>query len=214
MQRMIRLAGPYQGSQVKCWWPVVWLLAILGMGCTPRTDLMEYEVQSGFDIAAPSHDQALVVFMRPGRMAGMVSSTIFDGETPVGVLMDNTYVVSSETPGAHRFMVLGEAADFLGADLEAGKVYFAIVAIRMGVWRARFSLKPVTPNDEDWTKVREWITDAHRVTLNDAGKTWAQDNAQSIKEKHDAYLEKWLSKPEGDRPMLYARDGIRIQDLP
>lgn len=214
MQRTMRRGGPYRRSHGTCWWSVLGLLAIVAMGCTPRTDLMEYEAESGFDIAAPTSNQALVVFMRPGRMAGMVSSSIFDGKEFIGVLMDNTYIVAAETPGTHRFMVLGEAADFLGADLEAGKVYFAVVAIRMGVWRARFSLKPVTPNDEDWTKVREWITDAHRVMLNAAGKTWAQENAQSIAEKHDAYLEKWLSKPEGDRPMLYARDGIRIQDLP
>jgi hypothetical protein len=214
MQTTEQLRLWVHGTVGVSWMMMVLLLVSFSNGCTPRTDLVDYQARTGFDVAAPTAGQAAVVFMRPERLAGMMSSTIFDGENLVAVLMDKTYVVHRTTPGQHRFMVLGEAADFMGADLEAGKVYFGLVTRRIGWVRWRFSLQPVTPNDPDWVKVREWITDSSRVTLNAAGRSWAQENAESIKDRHDAYLEKWLSKPEGERPMLYARDGVRAQDLP
>jgi hypothetical protein len=192
---------------------LVLLIVIGSAACARRTDLMDYRATSGIDIDAPAPGRAVVVFVRPDGRAKFISSTIFDDLAPVAVLMQKTYAVYQTSPGKHRFMVVSEAADFMDADLEEGKVYFAWVADRMGAWRARFSLLPVTPHDKKWKDLREWMSDsdAHRVALNAAGETWAQDNAPSIREKHDAYLPKWLAKNE--RPNLYAEDGIRLQDF-
>lgn len=188
------------------------LLAVVCASCVARTDLMDYRPEEGFAVSPPRPDTALVIFMRPGRMAGMVSSTVFDEVALVAVLMDYTYGAYETAPGRHRFMVLGEAADFMDAELDPGKVYFARVTPRFGVWRARFSLQPLTPHDEEWTDLQEWISGSYLVSLNAEGRTWAQENAPSIQEKHDAYLAKWLEKDE--RPALYREDGVRFADLP
>lgn len=191
------------------------LLATVSLGCA-RTDLMDYRPKEGFDVEAPRPGKALVIFLRPGAggrlIENMISSTVFDDQDPVAILMGDTYAAYQTTPGKHRFMVLGEAADFMDADLDAGKVYCAMIVRRFGVWRTRFSLKPVTPHDPEWQSVREWIDDARLVTLNAAGRSWAQANAQSIREKHDAYLKEWLAKDE--RPALYHDDGVAFADLP
>jgi len=192
--------------------PLFSLLVVASVGCVPRTALMEYRPNRGLDLDAPEPDKALVVFLRPVKMAGYVSSVVFDDQDLVAVLMDYTYAAYQATPGNHRFMVVSEAADFMDADLEAGKVYFALVKVRMGVWRGRFSLMPLTPHDKEWQHLRRWLSRARRVTLNNAGISWGQDHAQSIQQKHDAYLPKWLAKNE--RPALYQEDGVRLQDLP
>jgi len=188
------------------------VIAAASVGCVARTALMDYQPDRGLDLEAPQPDKALVVFMRPKKIAGYVSSVIFDDQALVAVLMDYTYAAYQTTPGKHRFMVVSEAADFMDADLEAGKVYFGLVNVRMGVWRGRFSLVPVTPHDKDWQHVRKWLSGSRRVTLNTAGMSWGQDHAHSVQQKHDAFLPKWLAKNE--RPTLYQEDGIRLQDLP
>jgi hypothetical protein len=204
---------PVRVARVVCLAILIASVASLA-GCVHRTDLMDYRQQEGLQLQAPPPDKALVVVVRPGRMAGMVSSTIFDGSEFVAVLMDYTYVAYDAAPGTHRFMVLGEAADFMDADLEAGKVYFARVTPRFGVWRARFSLDPVTPHEEEWTEIRGWLNDSYLVKPNAAGRTWAQNNEQSIEEKRSAYLERWQAKDAGERPALYKEDGIAPNDLP
>jgi hypothetical protein len=145
-------------------------------------------------------------------MAGAVSSSVFDDLDLVAVLMDYTYAAYETTAGKHRFMVVGEAADFMDADLAENRVYVAKVTPRFGVWRARFSLKPISPHDPDWPNVREWLSESTLVTLNAAGRSWAQTNAESIREKHDGYLTKWLAKEE--RPALYRDDGVAFADMP
>jgi hypothetical protein len=177
-----------------------------------RTDLMDYRAKPGFDVPALRPGTSMVLFFRPGRMAGVASSSVFDDVDLVAVLMDDTYAAYETTPGKHRFMVLGEAADFMDADLAENKVYFATVTPRFGVWRARFSLKPISPHDPEWQQVRDWISDSTLVTVNAAGRSWAQENAASIREKHDAYLAKWLAKDE--RPALYREDGVAFADMP
>jgi hypothetical protein len=112
------------------------LLACTGWGCVFRTDLMDYAPKPGVDVQAPHPGSSVVLFFRPGRMAGTVSSSVFDDLDLVAVLMDYTYAAYQTTPGKHRFMVVGEAADFMDANLAENKVYVAKVTPRIGVWRA------------------------------------------------------------------------------
>ena len=194
-------------------WCMVLSLALVCAGCgVARTDLMDYRPSPGFDVQPPPPGRSLVIFTRADREASETSAALFEDETLIGILMARTYLAYETTPGKHRFMVVSEAADFMDADLVDGKVYFARVDPREGWWRARFSLRPVTPNDPRWAEVREWNAASTRVTLNNAGRGWAQENAASIAEKHDAYLVKWLGKNE--RPTLYREDGIAFTDIP
>jgi hypothetical protein len=103
-------------------------------------------------------------------------------------------------------MVVSEAADFLDAELVGGSTYYIEVAPRMGAWRARFSLVPITPQSGQWSKVDRWVADSYGVAPNDAGEAWAESNSGSVTKKRDAYLVRWLEK--SDRPVLAPGDGV------
>jgi hypothetical protein len=97
------------------------------------------------------------------------------------------------------FMVVGESADFLKADLTDTKTYYSIVSPRMGFWKARFSLHPVR-NTED-TKFKydskefvEMQSDSKFVKSGVKAKDWAAKNAKSINKKLSSYLPKWQQK--------------------
>lgn len=195
--------------------PLALLLLLIGAvmifsGCAVRSGYMQ---PAGPDATvAPESGKAVVVFMRPSRVGGAVQSTVFDVTTDknvlIGVVSSKTKVAYQVSPGEHLFMVVGESADFMKADIEAGKTYYAAVTPRMGVWKARFSLRPVTRNEIDSEEVKDWVSACQLVEKTTAADQWAKDNAASIQSKREGYYEKWMSKPEADRPMLQKEDGI------
>jgi len=152
------------------------------------------------------------VFMRPSRFGGGVQSTVFDVTTEknifIGVVSSKTKVAHPVSPGEHLFMVVSESADFMKADLEAGKTYYANVTPRMGVWKARFSLDPVNKKEINSAEFKAWVSDCKLIEKTPAADKWAMDNAASIQKKREANYEKWMSKPEAQRPMLHKEDGI------
>jgi hypothetical protein len=102
-------------------------------------------------------------------------------------------------------MVVSEAADFMQADLEAGKTYYVLVTPRVGWWRARFSLRPITAEELGGKQFQEWFDDCAWVETTDEARGWARQNASSVQEKKVEYLQKW--EPRTDKPTLKASDG-------
>src|SRR5690348_12397408 len=96
---------------------------------------------------APEEGKALVVFMRPSMLGFAIQSSVYDthgaGNEFIGIVSAKTKVAYQAAPGNHLFMVIGENADFMNADLQAGKTYYVLVSPRMGAWKARFSLLPI-----------------------------------------------------------------------
>jgi hypothetical protein len=145
-----------------------------------------------------------VVFLRPNSFGGFIQAPVFDGQKYVATVSAKTKVVYVTEPGEHRFMVMGENADFLQGNLEAGKTYFAVVNPSMGVGKARFYFSPQNgQNEEDLPK---WLKACKQVEGNAKGQAWADGNAAKIQKKHDKYLPKWMEKtdkqtllPEGAR---------------
>jgi hypothetical protein len=160
----------------------------------------------------PESGKAMVVFMRPSSMGYGFQSSVFEvikDDQPVlaGILAQKEKMVYQADPGEHLFMVIGGSADFMSADLQAGKTYYALVTPRMGAWRARFSLKPMhhdmidSPEFNKWAKVCQWV-----VRTPDA-ELWAQANMPSIQSKQRSYYQKWMMKYESQRPRLRKEDG-------
>ena len=89
-------------------------------------------------IPAAAPDKAQVVFMRDAYTGKAIVSSLYDvtdGKTQfIGVMANGTKIAYPTTPGKHTFMVVSEAADFMAADLVAGKSYYALVSPRMGLW--------------------------------------------------------------------------------
>ena len=161
---------------------------------------------------AVAPNEAIVIFLRPSGRAYGVQSSVFEvSENPgraatlVGIVAAKKKLAYRTTPGPHTFMIIGESADFMYADLEPGKTYYAIAEVRMGVWKARFSLQPVHAWDRG--SLAGYLADSSWVETTQDSLRWAQENAADIEEKRAEYYVKWMQKPAAERPMLRPDDG-------
>jgi len=185
------------------------VLAVAGMtgeAFAGRSEHLDYAETRGVELSAPDPDRALVVFLRPGGPG--IHSSVYDGEEFLSFVQPKTCFLYDTAPGKHRFMVVSEAADFLAADLKGGKIYFVLVSPRMGMWRARFSLLPITKKDNEWKKLPAWLEKAYLVEPNESAMAWVEENRPSIDEKKSSYLEKWEARPPEERPTLNPGDGV------
>jgi hypothetical protein len=157
-------------------------------------------------VVKAEQDKALVYFIRPSSLGFKVHAAVYDDENFIGIMPYNQKLPYLVKPGEHLFMVVSEAADFLKADLLPGKTYYIKIMPRMGAWRARFSLVPITKADMANPEVQKWIKDARLIQNNDDAYKWAKENHPSVLNKKKAYFEKWMSKPENDRPFLKQTD--------
>lgn len=157
-------------------------------------------------ITRPDSGKALIYFARPSSFGGAIQATLFDDEQYIGTSSASTVVPYQATPGAHMFMVIGESADFLQADLSPGKTYYAEVTPRLGAWKARFSLRPQNGQIPD-KEVEGWMQSCKQVKPNESGLDWAQQNIASIKQKKNEYLPRWQSKNDADKQILRAESG-------
>jgi hypothetical protein len=186
------------------------LLAMLVCGCAGSSKYMK-EIPEADASYVPDAGHALVIFMRPSGLGFAVSSSVFDITTEenklVGIVPAKKKVAYRTEPGEKMFMVIGESADFMRADLIGGKTYYALVSPRVGAWKARFSLKPVRKGDLGTGKFSEWTKSCVYNENTKASYGWAEQNAPSINSKRDKYMKKWLEKPEEARPFLKPEDG-------
>ena len=175
-----------------------------GSGCARRSTLADYVPWE--QIGTPPPDRAVVIFLRPAFFGYLISAAVYQDDQFLGIVMRNTYVMQSTTPGRHMYMVVSEAADFMSADLEGGKIYFVTVVPRTGWGRARFSFEPVTPSSPSWAELDGWLRDSQRAILNEDGRQWARDNQESVLGKKADYLPEWQEK--ADQPHLQPQDGV------
>ena len=103
------------------------------------------------------------------------------------------------SPGEHMFMVVGESADFLKANVSEGKTYYTVVTPRMGFWKARFSMHPVRNDDTakfkyDSKDFKEMLADSKFVKSGLKAEQWAVKNGNSISSKMNEYLPEWKQK--------------------
>jgi hypothetical protein len=152
-------------------------------------------------VSKPEMGKALVIFARTTSFGGAVQSTIYDNDQYIGTISAKTHTAYQAAPGKHMFMIVGESADFMRADLVTGKTYYALVVPRMGVWKARFSLAPIDAAKETM-QIKEIHEDTKQVKPNQEGYAWAKDNAASVGEKKAEYLPKWESKSDSDKQTL------------
>ena len=113
----------------------------------------------------PEPGKALVVFMRPSGLGFAVQSSVFDVKdnqpSLVGIVAAKAKVAYQAPPGVHLFMVIGESADYMEAELLPDLTYYAQVSPRMGMWKARFSVEPVKPATLDTATFK---TDRHAAS--------------------------------------------------
>lgn len=162
-------------------------------------------------VSAADEGKAMVVFMRPSNIGGLIQSSVFEIKNGnpelIGIVSANTKVSYQLEPGSYLFMVIGESADFMSAELEANKTYYALVTPRIGWWKARFSLKPIHSAELDSAEFNEWQEECKWVENTPASDAWARENMSSIYSKHKEYYADWMEKAASDRPKLLPEDG-------
>jgi hypothetical protein len=201
-----------KGGKMKPWMKFASLfLVVLVMASCGRTPKYMRDIADPNVTYTPAPDEAIVVFMRPSTFGFAIQSAVFDVTTPenkvIGVVSAKKKLAYRTTPGKHLFMVTGENADFMQADLRAGKIYYALVNPRMGAWKARFSLGAVDRGVSP-AQLNDWKNSCSWVEPSEATRQWALENAGSIQRKRDGYIQKWLAKPEAGKPTLSPEDGF------
>jgi hypothetical protein len=186
---------------------MMWLVLVGALGCAVPS---KYSRPSARPDIEPEDDEAVIVFLRPSKLGDGMEAFVFecwDGEPSqlVGFVGAHEKVVYRTTPGEHLFMVVGEAADFMHAHLEAGKVYYVLATIRMGAARARFSLHPVHAGERH--RLGGWLRETSWAENTPAAGQWAEQNADDIEEKRSRYYAAWWRKQPHERPVLTAADG-------
>lgn len=186
------------------------IITLFGVtGYAARVKLMEESDRQ----LLPQSDQALIVFMRSSYTGGAISASLFDvtgDETKfIGIMYNNTKVCYDVAPGEYVFMVIGESADFMKATVEAGKTYYALITPRPGVWKARFSLRPLRQSDFDSSDFSKWDSKTRLVENTPDSEAWAVDNGEDIEEKRADYWSAWCElSPETQAEMtLNSEDG-------
>lgn len=183
------------------------VLLILGlMNACASPNMGHNEI--GQPITKPDPGKAMVVFMRPSKLGFAIHAAVFEDDNFIAMVPYNSKFVHMAKPGKHQYMVVSEAGDFMSADLVAGKTYYAIVAPRMGAWRARFSLQAVRKEEiSKHDDVQECLRECQYVVNAPSAAIWAQNNKPSIMEKKAKYYEVWMEKNPSERPHLRPEDG-------
>ncbi len=171
---------------------------------------------------SPQPDQALIVFMRPKPSFGKAIWTddygqaisVFDvsGDSTefIGILYKNTKICYDVDPGEYTFMVVGAAADFMKAKVTAGKTYYVVLSPRLGVWKARFSFRPLRQFDLTSSDFSKWNSKTVLLENTPDSKEWFVEKASEIATKKETYFSEWskLSQEELDSMSLNIEDGI------
>lgn len=154
----------------------------------------------------------MVFFLRPSKVGFAIQSSVFDvtevESELVGIVSSQTIVPYRTKPGKKLFMVIGENADFMNAELEAGQCYYALVTPRMGVWKARFSLKPVHKDVLGKDDFEQWLSACSYARNTDASHAWAKQNKASVDKKKAKYMVKWKARSVESQPTLRTEDGV------
>jgi hypothetical protein len=186
-------------------------LALIVSGCAGTVKNMQ-ELPGGSPAVVPDAGKAVIVFMRPSGAGFGVQSSVFeiqDGRaTLAGIVASKTKVAYQVNPGKRVFMSVGESADFMSADILPNKTYYAVVAPRMGMWKARFSLEPQRREDLGTAEFRKSLDECRWVAKTPASEAWVADNFTSIQSRIASNYPEWSQKPEAERPHLKPEDGL------
>ena len=157
-------------------------------------------------VSSPPSGKATMVYFRSSFFGGAVQSSVFDvsdnNAQLVGIISAGRKIAYTISPGQHRFMAIGESADFLDVNAGGGKIYYARVSPRMGLWKTRFVLEPVPATESG---LAGELAECSWVENTKASRDWATTHMSSILGKKAEYLPEW--EKSADRKMLKPEDG-------
>lgn len=140
-------------------------------------------------------EKATIVFMRSSFVGSAITATLFevnDGNlTFIGFLPNATKIAHRTKPGKKVYMAYGYAADFMIANVEAGKTYYSIVRPNWGT--GGFAPTPVrrdgtTDYNTSIPEFQDWLYDTKLLEAKSNINTWMAENGQRY---HEIYVDYW-----------------------
>jgi hypothetical protein len=158
-----------------------------------------------------SPDQAAIIFFRDTSFGGAIQAPIAEGTVDnnvlfVGIVSANTKFLHKTTPGQHLYVVGGEGANLLFADLEPQKFYYVRIDLKMGLWKARFKFEPVRQGGTG--ELADDLADFKWVAPNTESQAWFADNKASMQDKLNEALEDDKKDGPAERIKLNKPDGL------
>ena len=125
----------------------------------------------------------------------------------IGMLSAKTKLAYQVDPGKHLFMVVGENADFIAAEVLPNKTYYVLVLARVGNRAAIYSLKAVDKQAEDTKDFEELFASSKWIDNAPASLNWAATNMKTIRSTQSEYYRLWAQKPDSERRRLLPDHG-------
>ncbi|MCW8900560.1 MAG: hypothetical protein OQK75_10115 [Gammaproteobacteria bacterium] len=185
-------------------------------GCGGSSALMKPSQNQ--NITPASKQKAKIVFMRTSFVSGAVNAELFEiangkikfiGSIPMG-----SKIVHETTPGKKVYMAYGIAADFMLADVRAGKTYYSIVRPNWGT--GGFAPTPIrtdgtseyntsSPDFKDWVSGTELLE-----PIPEDAKKWFAQEQKNIMETYKEYWKRFQTKNPNEKAerSLTPRDGM------
>ena len=154
-------------------------------------------------------DEAKVVFMRSSMVAAAIGCDLFEvvnGELKfIGQLPTGNKVAYETTPGRKVFMAYGTAADFMLADVSAGKTYYSIVRPNWGT--GGFAPTPIRDRNAEF---HGWLSGTKLIEPNPKeAEAWFAENKQRLQGIYADYWGRFERKSETEKAerTLMPQDG-------
>ena len=144
----------------------------------------------------PTESKAVVYFVRVTKYGKPTAFEFFHNDKYIGAFKGGQYMRYECDPGEQLFWASSENKEFLTAELEAGKMYVAVVDVIMGAWKARVGLSPLDNGDaETLERVKKLVNKvAPTVTPEKKVEKMNQKLEKFIAEKLEMYESTWKSE--------------------
>jgi hypothetical protein len=156
---------------------------------------------------------ATVVFVRPSRLGGAITSVIATTEGRfLGETQAKSYFVAKLPPGEHLLVSWSESTPAMRATLAAGRIYYVEVAPKMGWGSARVQLLAITPRRETWSQLPEWMRECEPLQADEpAGQALLQERRDDFADRVKAARESYQGYSAEDREArtLRPEDGVQ-----
>lgn len=151
------------------------------------------------EVTPPSEGMAKVVFMRKSFVGSAINAEILDvtdGKLKlIGGLSSGYKIAYETTPGKKVFMAYGTAADFMLADLRAGKIYYSIVRPNWGT--GGFAPTPIREFDTE--EFKGWFEGTELVVPALDTDAWMKEHQEEYEALYKDYWARFQNKTEVEK---------------
>ena len=158
-----------------------------------------------------AENQSAIIFYRHSTFGGAIQAPVAEAQenaiSHIGILSAGTKLLHVTTPGRHTYVVGGESAGLLEADLQEGKYYYVGIDPRMGMWKARFVFEPISQARLSAKNFLDDLSQCRWYENSPAAQQWFAGNYESLMEKRDIALKKHEELPPEKRAVLRPEDG-------